>query len=56
MSVRNLGPKKITGLTYDEEAPMTEKELLDLVGHVHHAFASDDAELAVSFFAEKATS
>lgn len=31
---------------------MTEKELLDLVGHVHNAFASDDVELAVSLVAE----
>tara|TARA_B100000676_G_scaffold269147_1_gene284868 strand:- start:1530 stop:1925 length:396 start_codon:yes stop_codon:yes gene_type:complete len=31
---------------------MTEKELLDLVGRVHHAFATDDVELAVSLFAE----
>lgn len=31
---------------------MTEEELLELVGRVHHAFATDDVELAVSLFAE----
>ena len=30
---------------------MTEAELLELVARVHHAFATDDVELAVSLFA-----
>ena len=31
---------------------MTGEELLNLIGRVHHSFATDDVELAVSLFAE----